>query len=65
MPTNLWAKSEIVTDMHGIYLPANVKKGIYTLAVGIYALDGGERLTVGGEQDMVDRIVLARLAIVE
>ena len=65
MPTNLWAKSEIVTDMHGIYLPANVKKGIYTLAVGIYALDGGERLTVVGEQDMVDRIVLARIAIVE
>ena len=65
MPTNLWANSEIITDMHGIYLPANVKEGIYTLAVGIYALDGGERLTVVGEQDMADRIVLGKIAIVE
>jgi hypothetical protein len=65
MPTNLWENSEIVTDMHGIYLPANVKEGIYTLAVGIYALDSSERLTVVGEQDMVDRIVLEKIVIVE
>ncbi len=65
MPTNLWANNEIVTDMHGIYLPANVKEGVYTLAVGVYALDGGERLTVVGKQDMTDRIVLEKIAIVE
>ena len=65
MPTNLWENSEIVTDMHGVYIPANVKEGIYTLAVGIYAPDGGQRLTVVGEQDVSDRIVLGKIAIVE
>ncbi len=65
MPTNLWKNSEIVTDLHGVYIPANVKEGIYTLAVGIYAPDGGQRLTVVGEQDVSDRIVLGKIAIVE
>ena len=65
MPTNLWENNDIVTDMHGIYIPANVKEGIYTLAVGIYAIEGGKRLTVVSEQNMADRVVLERISIVE
>ncbi|HJW82830.1 MAG TPA: hypothetical protein VJ754_00870, partial [Anaerolineae bacterium] len=48
-PTSIWSPGEIVDDRHVFRLPA----GTYHLKVGLYRLETGERLTVGGA-DQVD-----------
>lgn len=45
-PTSLWRVGEMIQDIHVIALPANAPPGVYTLQVGWYLLESGERLPV-------------------
>jgi len=45
-PTSWWDVGEIVTDTHFLTVPQNTLPGRYTIYVGMYLLDTGERLPV-------------------
>ena len=65
MPTNIWVSNEVITDMHGVSLPSDIQVGEYTLAVGMYSVEDGERLRVIGDKNLSDRLVLTKISIVE
>lgn len=48
-PTTGWVPGEMLIDRHGVLLPADLPAGEYTLRVGLYRLDSGERLNVEGD----------------
>ena len=50
-PTSLWVPGEVVSDPHTFDLPASLPPGSYTLAVGMYLVESGERLSVPGRDD--------------
>jgi hypothetical protein len=65
-PTFTWTPGETVEDAHGIILPADLPPGEYTLHVGLYRADNGERLpVVGGEGTQPDDSLLLTSLIVE
>ena len=43
-PTDLWAAGEVIADGRAVPLPADLPPGRYTLLVGLYNLQTGERL---------------------
>jgi len=45
-PTAFWDAGETIADDHALLLPADLPGGDYTLAVGLYRLDTGERLPI-------------------
>jgi hypothetical protein len=47
-PTDGWVAGEAVGDRRGILLPVGLPAGTYSLVVGWYPADGGERLPVVG-----------------
>jgi mannosyltransferase len=44
--TSDWAPGERITDLYGLLLPPGTPPGEHVLRVGMYALNGGERLPV-------------------
>lgn len=42
--TSWWDAGEVVVDEHTLTLPSSLASGAYTLQVGLYRLDSGERL---------------------
>jgi hypothetical protein len=46
-PTITWAVDEVITDRHGLVLPADLPAGDYTLILGLYDPLTGARLPVG------------------
>jgi 4-amino-4-deoxy-L-arabinose transferase-like glycosyltransferase len=50
-PTSLWAEGEIVADEFIISLPDELSMGNYSLAIGLYQLETGERLRVYNQED--------------
>lgn len=54
-PTSLWEPGEIVVDAHSISLPTQLEPGVYTLRVGLYELETGQRLRLKNRtQDFFD-----------
>ena len=45
-PTSFWDAGETVVDDHTIAIPADLPVGDYTVAVGLYRPDTGERLSI-------------------
>ena len=43
-PTDLWAAGEVIADPRVVTLPDDLPPGRYTLLVGLYSLQTGERL---------------------
>ncbi len=54
-PTSFWDAGEIVVDDHILLLPDDLPAGDYTVVVGLYRLDTGERLSItpGGGSEIV------------
>ncbi len=64
--TTGWAPGEGVTDLYGLLIPPDTPPGDHVLRVGMYALDGGERLPVTLDgQPIGDAIDLMRLHVGE
>lgn len=55
-PTPLWMEGEVVADPHILDLPAGLPPGSYTLEVGMYIQETGERLPVPDSPDGAVRI---------
>ena len=49
-PTSFWDVGEVVTDSHTILIPGDLPAGDYSLTVGMYLLESGERLPAFDEQ---------------
>jgi len=49
-PTSWWRTGEIITDERRVVLPADLPAGRYTLVVGLYDLNTGQRF--GGERNL-------------
>jgi len=49
-PTNLWASGDVIADPRVVALPDDLPSGHYTLLVGLYSLQTGERLPAFDEQ---------------
>ncbi len=65
-PTDGWTPGEYVRDEHLLTLPDDVARGDYTLAVGLYLLESGERLVPrdgSGAPQADGRVVLQSLAV--
>ncbi|HSD83130.1 MAG TPA: hypothetical protein VLG46_04700, partial [Anaerolineae bacterium] len=54
-PTSFWDVDETVVDEHLLPLPAALPAGDYTIVVGLYRLDTGERLSItpGGGSEII------------
>jgi hypothetical protein len=50
-PTNLWVPGEIVTDEYALTIPPDAPPGEYTVRVGLYLPESGQRLSVPGSAD--------------
>ena len=54
-PTSFWDTGETVVDDHTLAIPDNLPAGDYTVVVGLYRPDTGERLSIAqgnGESEM-------------
>jgi len=49
-PTGLWAYGDVIADPRAVALPDDLPSGHYTLLVGLYSLQTGERLPAFDEQ---------------
>ena len=58
--TTMWKPDEIVRDNHGVFLPLDLPRGDYKLAVGLYDVNSSERLTLadGSDKLFLDSIVV-------
>jgi len=58
--TTMWKPDEIVRDNHGVFLPLDLPRGNYKLAVGLYDVTTGARLTLadGSDKLFLDSIVV-------
>jgi 4-amino-4-deoxy-L-arabinose transferase-like glycosyltransferase len=65
-PTTDWTPGERVLDRRGILLPADLAEGSYTLVVGWYPVDGGDRLPVvsAGKAPLGDQLELGSIQVV-
>jgi len=65
-PTSQWLEGEIVQDEHALVLEPGLQVGEYTLVVGMYDLDSGERLPAYDQDGVLlpqGRIVLTRTQV--
>ena len=60
LPTPGWAQGEIITDGHNLTLNPETPPGKYTLSLGLYRADTGERLPVTSPEGgaMRDHLIL-------
>ena len=61
-PTSFWSQNETILDEHEVAL--SIPPGDYTLEVGLYRLETGERLPVSGPSaELGDRVSLAQIRV--
>jgi hypothetical protein len=58
-PTSIWSPGEVIEDLHTLQIPADLAAGTYRVAIGLYLLDGGQRLAVDGS----DQVQLSAISI--
>jgi hypothetical protein len=67
-PTTSWAPGEAIADQHRLELPGELPAGEYTLRVGMYDADSGERLPVTDAQGQAvagDELLLTTIQVQE
>ncbi len=65
-PTDVWNTGDLLADTRKVALPENLPSGHYTLLVGLYSLQTGERLPVvdgQGERVPADAIPLGKVEV--
>ena len=60
LPTNCWVQGEIIVDAYDIPIQPDAPPGRYTIEVGMYQVETGQRLPIINQEGQVldDRIVL-------
>ena len=64
-PTSVWDAGEFIADSHSISLPPNLPAGEYTVAMGLYDPQTGQRLPITDENDQTsgDHVTISGLAV--
>ena len=64
-PTSLWDTGETIADRHVLDVPAHLPPGSYSVEVGIYRSDSGQRLSIldSSGQPQGDRILLSGVMV--
>jgi 4-amino-4-deoxy-L-arabinose transferase-like glycosyltransferase len=64
-PTTGWTPGEQILDRRGILLPVDLAEGSYTLVVGWYPVDGGDRLPVisATKESLGDQLELGSIQV--
>ncbi|RLC68815.1 MAG: hypothetical protein DRI52_09475 [Chloroflexi bacterium] len=64
-PTTLWVAGEVVSDEYAVPVRDDAPAGEYTIEVGMYRLETGERLPIldGEGQVMGDRVLLGSVTV--
>ena len=63
-PTTIWPPGEVISDNHGLFIPADLPPGDYTLLLGLYDVaDPGARLEVGADTAVNNAYPLAKLTV--
>ncbi len=57
-PTTSWEAGDLVSDWHLLILPPNTPAGDYTILVGLYQLETGERLSLLGSEETTAAVPL-------
>ena len=68
LPTSFWPLGLVVKNEYGLLLPADATPGDYTITVGIYSWETGERLPVWderGRREAGDTLQLATITLSE
>lgn len=64
LPTSAWSPGQQIIDRHGVLLPEGLPAGEYTLSVGLYHIDTGQRLPiVVGEEPVGDSLILGNISV--
>ena len=64
LPTSAWSPGQRIIDRHGVLLPEGLPAGEYTLSVGLYHIDTGQRLPIVVEEEPVgDALVLGNIPV--
>jgi len=63
-----WQPGDQITDRHGLLLPFDLPPGLYRIVVGLYPVEGGDRLTVcdsssGMPSSCADNFALAQVDV--
>lgn len=53
-PTSWWAAGETIRDVHMLHLPADLTPGAYSLRLGLYQPETGERVLLASGADAVE-----------
>jgi len=65
LPTSGWVEGEVIVDRHEIPIAPDVPAGQYTIALGMYDADTGERLPVSDAEGNLlgDHVWLSRIGV--
>ena len=44
LPSNIWAQGQVIVDEYEFKLPSDIEPGNYSVAVGLYDAENGQRL---------------------
>ncbi len=64
-PTHTWQPGETIVDRHGLWVPPDTPAGVYTLQIGLYRPETGERLVRQNGADAVQVRVRVGPAVYE
>lgn len=62
-PTSFWQEGEVVKDTHTVLVPRDLAPGRYSLHVGFYLLDTGERLPIAGADPSVNYAAIGPVTV--
>jgi hypothetical protein len=63
-PTNIWQPGQIIMDNHGLFIPAGITPGTYTLLLGLYDFaDSSDRLPIDAGGELLDSWPVARITV--
>ncbi len=66
LPTTCWLDGEVVADSYELLIDPETAVGEYTLLVGVYSLDSGERLPIISQDEFVgDALTLTTIFVIE
>jgi hypothetical protein len=63
LPTNHWTQGEVVTDLHQLTISPETTPGDYSLLVGLYRWDTGERLSVINDTSGQNAILISGIKV--
>jgi len=62
-PLSSWPSNQLISDRHGVILPATLPAGMYQVVVGLYRADGTRLTTTSTGSPEPDSVLLTIIEI--